>query len=122
MSSEAPTSIFPRGCPQPGLDRCCAFRLNQPPCALIQARGAVIDDRAALSVIEILDDIDGLLERRERRLLGDESLGLQRRIVRELREIVEARVDLAALKAEQPPAPLPLEAVGLLCMVEAEQP
>lgn len=124
MSSEAPTSVFPPGCPQPGLDRCCVFT-TEPPCTLIQARGSELGDAPevgdALAVLEYLDDVDALLERRERRLLGHETLRRRRRLVREMREWLEARVDLAALKAEQPPAPLPLEAVGLLCMVEAEK-
>lgn len=129
MSSEAPTSVFPTGCPQPRLDRCCAFSLTQPACAHILARGSELGPGAdapevgdALAVLEYLDDIDALLERRERRLLGHETLRRRRRLVREMREWLEARVDLAALKAEQPPAPLPLEAVGLLCMLEAEKP
>jgi hypothetical protein len=124
MSSEAPTSVFPRGCPRPRLEQCCVFTAD-PPCALIQARESEPDAPEigdVLAVLEYLDDIDALLERRERRAFGQEMLRRRRQLVREMREWLEARVDLAALKAEQPPAPLPLEAVGLLCMVEAEKP
>lgn len=79
-----------------------------------------------LPLVAVLDDLDHLLARRQATAQGiehyelDATLARRRRLVREMREWLEARVDLVALQSEQPPAPLPMEAVGLLCMLEAE--
>lgn len=81
----------------------------------------------ALPLLAVLGDLDRLLAHRQARAQGiehhelDATIGRRRALLREMREWLEARVDLAVLQSEQPPAPLPMEAVGLLCMLEAER-